>query len=269
MQLVTVSIGFFLSGPTLITWQTVYTPLLLGSYLAASGAGALNQYIEIDIDRKMDRTSSRPLVTGTIQPIPALIFGMMLTTLGIGMHMMFVNELTALITSLTILIYLGVYTPLKRLSWLNTFVGAIPGALPILGGWTAVTGYLSPTAWILFVVMFTWQHPHFFALAISIADDYKKGGLQMLPLLKNGQNRTMRQIVLYTFLMILTATVPVFIGLLGNIYFFGMTTAGIGFFFLVLKLIRVPHKKEARHVFLGSIIYLQIWMFCIIFDKLL
>ena len=181
MQLVTVSLGYLLaSNLAKFNWGE-FGWLLVSTALVASGAGALNHYMERESDAHMRRTENRPLPTGIIQPVSAFIFGILLVSVGIWIAFQYVQFWTAFLSLLTVFTYLMVYTPLKRLTWLNTFVGAVPGALPPVGGWVAVSGHFGWAAWVLFLILFAWQHPHFYAIAWLYKDDYAKGGFKMLP----------------------------------------------------------------------------------------
>lgn len=267
MQLITVMIGYyFASLGTITSWKTVLL-LLLGTYLTAAGAGTLNHYMEREIDAKMDRTKTRPLPTGQVKPNTAALLGICLVISGLAILYIYTNLLTTIISFLTVFLYIAIYTPLKQKTWLNTFVGAFPGATPILGGWAAATGTLHPEAWILFLILFTWQHPHFYALAIMYKDDYEKGGLKMLPVVESPSlDRTIRQTILYTLLMIASSIIPTFLGITGNIYLLGMLAAGAFMLKSALKLAKTKTKPDAKKLFFASIIYLPLWLILIIVD---
>ena len=175
---------------------------IIGTTMLAGGAGAINHYIEKDLDMLMERTKSRPIPAGLISSQTALYFGIIQSVLGFGLLLAFVNTLTALLGLLTIFLYLFVYTPLKMITWMNTTIGAVPGALPALGGWAASANELNPNAWILFAILFLWQHPHFYAIALMCKEDYKKAGFKMLPVIEEDNNRTNRQIIRHEFLLI-------------------------------------------------------------------
>lgn len=266
MQLVTVGIGYFVGGMATIPTFTALVPLMLGTWLVASGAGALNHMAESDIDSKMERTKDRPIPSGNINTQSAMIFGAALCVLGVGIHFLYVNQLTALLSALTVFLYVLVYTPLKKRTWLNTLVGAIPGALPLLGGWTAATGTIHPIAWSLFIVLFAWQHPHFYALAIMYEKDYERGGLKMLPVIEEGYSRTARQTLIYTVMMIVASLFTYFVGLMGVIYLVGICLLNVMMTWFAVKMARDSGEKSARKLFFASIIYLPGWFVLIVLD---
>ena len=160
------------------SWLVLFY-LLIGTWATSASASILNQVIERNHDAKMSRTKDRPLVKGTVKFTSALVFGVMLGALGFVFLYYFINLMTAMISFLTILLYLFIYTPSKRISTWNTIIGSIPGALPPVGGWVAATGNLDAHAWILFGILFCWQMPHFLAIAIIYSSDYEKGGLSI------------------------------------------------------------------------------------------
>ena len=175
---------------------------MVGIGLVAGGTSALNQLIERVVDARMERTRNPPLPTGRVTPRAAGFFSAAISLAGIGLLAVAVNTLTALLASIALLSYVLVYTPLKRVSSLSTLVGAIPGALPIMGGWTAARGELGPGAWALFGIMFFWQLPHFLALAWMFREDYQRGGLRMLGVTDPSGEQTRTQAVLYALALI-------------------------------------------------------------------
>ena len=265
MQLITVSIGYFLGGIGLHRLH-IFIPLLIGTWCVASGCGALNHYVEQDIDALMDRTKERPLPSKRVPNKHALVLGLLLSCIGVLVHFLYVNNLTAVLSFVTLILYIGVYTPSKRWTWLNTFIGSIPGAIPILGGWAAATNNLALGAWVLFIILFTWQHPHFYALAIMYKDDYKKAKLHMLPVVEPDLKRTIRQTIIYTVLMIVSSIIPLFIELASVIYGVGMLVLGCAMLWYVIKLARYKTSQSARQLFIASIIYLPVWFCLIIID---
>ena len=169
--------------------------------------------------------------------------------------------------SLTTLSYLFVYTPLKRVTWLNTPIGAIPGALPPLGGWVAGAGTLEPEAWILFAILFLWQHPHFYAIALMFKDDYEKAGLKMLPVVEPDGKRTNRQIIWHSLLLIPVSIVPVYINLLGLVYFYGALLLGLGYLLSGFLLVKKYSVDNARSLLRMSVIYLPALFGIILLDR--
>jgi len=242
---------------------------LIGTGLVSSGAGALNHFAEHETDLLMNRTQSRPIPTGFISSKNALNFGIGITLLGVSILFIFINDLTAILAIITTLLYLFIYTPLKKITWLNTSVGAIPGAIPPLGGWVAATGVLAPEAWILFAIMFFWQHPHFYAIAFMCKDDYERANFKMLPVLEVDGKRTNRQIIWHSLLLIPVSLVPSYIGLLGMTYFWGALVLGLTYFISGFPLVKNYSLENARLLLKVSIFYLPVLFILIILDKVI
>ncbi len=265
MILVSTALGFFLgSKPSFDIGMLFWT--LFGSGLVSAGAGALNHFAEEDSDRLMERTRFRPIHTGIICSEDVMYFGIALILLGTILLYFFVNIIVTTLALVTALLYLFIYTPLKKITWLNTTIGAIPGALPPVGGWAAASGRLDPESWILFFILFFWQHPHFFAIALMYRDDYKKANLQMLPSIEETSSRTNRQIVWHLFLLIPASLIPFYIGLLGEMYLFGAAILGLIYLLSGLLMIKSYTLKSARTLLRVSVIYLPALFLIIIFD---
>ena len=265
MILVSTALGFFLGSKTsfdidLLVWT------LFGSGLVSSGAGALNHFAEEDSDRLMERTRFRPIQTGIISSQDVMYFGIVLILFGTAVLYFFVNLIVTALALITALLYLFIYPPLKKVTWLNTTVGAIPGALPPVGGWASASGRLDPESWILFFILFFWQHPHFFAIALMYRDDYKKANLQMLPSIEETSSRTNRQIIWHLFLLIPVSLIPFYIGLLGQMYLIGAVTLGVIYLLSGLLMIKSYTLKNARTLLRVSVIYLPVLFLIIIFD---
>ena len=207
----------------------------------------------------MDRTKNRPFVKKTVNVTFSLCLAFVFLFLGVYLHYYFVNSYTAGLSALTWFLYICVYTPLKTKTWLNTFVGSFPGAIPIVGGWVAATGTFDAYALMLFMVLFAWQHPHFYALAIMYKDDYKKAGMQMLPVIDVSGSRTVIQIFVYTIIMIIASILPVLFKFLGWVYLIGSLIIGLVMFYCAIKLTVNMTVKQARVLFFSSIIYLPAW----------
>ena len=267
MILVSTALGYFMGGNGISNYQH-FILTLLGSCLISSGSGALNHFAEAESDKIMYRTNLRPIPAGIILPENAMIFGMVLIFIGSGILYFFINTLTCVLALITALMYLFIYTPLKKLTWLNTPVGAIPGAIPPIGGWVAATGSLDPEAWILFAILFLWQHPHFYAIALMFKDDYKKAGLKMLPVVEPNGSRTNRQIIWHALLLIPVSVMPVYINLLGMIYFWAALILGIGYLLSGFILAKQYSVNNARLVLKVSVFYLPILFLTIMVDKL-
>ena len=267
MILISTALGYFIGGNGISNYQH-FILTLLGSCMISSGAGALNHFAESESDKVMYRTSLRPIPAGIISSKNAMIFGVALILIGSALLYSFINPLTCVLALITALMYLFVYTPLKKLTWLNTSIGAIPGSLPPIGGWVAATGSLDPEAWILFAILFLWQHPHFYAIALMFKDDYKKAGLKMLPVEEPDGARTNRQIIWHALLLIPVSVMPVYIKLLGMIYFWAALFLGVGYLLSGFMLAKQYSVNNARLVLKVSVFYLPILFLTIMVDKL-
>ena len=265
LVLVTTALGFFLGGRGIHS-----TPLLaltlLGTALTAGGSAVLNHYFEREIDRSMRRTRSRPLPLGVITPAAAVSYGLCLILAGLLLLINTVNLLTAFLALLTAFLYVVIYTPMKRLTWLNTSLGSIPGALPPVGGWTAAAGELEPGAWALFAILFAWQHPHFYAIAWIFRDDYARAGFKMLPVLEKDGRRTCRHIVAFSVLLIASSTVPVLLGLSGSLYLSGALILGLGMLASAVALNVTRSTIEARRLLRASVLYLPLLLLLTVVD---
>jgi len=265
LVLVTAAIGFFLGGQSLRPFSLLFY-MLIGTALSCGGAAVLNCFLEREADAKMKRTCKRVLPSGKISPADALGFGLLLVLLGTILLVWKVNLLTGFLALLTTFLYVLVYTPLKKVTWLNTFIGAIPGALPPLGGWAAATGELSLGAWVLFAILFVWQHPHFYAIAWMYKDDYGRGGFKMLPVVEPDGKSTFRQIVVYSLILIPVSLLPTIIGMSGYIYFWGALFLGCYMLLEGLSLYRTKTASGARGLLRTSIIYLPLLLILIVTD---
>ncbi len=266
LVLVTTAVGFYLGAA-----GTFDLPLLLhallGTALLAGGTNALNQYAEREADGQMKRTRARPLPAGRLRPSVALAFATAISLAGAVHLAVAVNLLTALLGAAALVIYVFLYTPLKRRTSLCTIVGAVPGAIPPLMGWAAIRGELDVLAWVLFAIVFFWQLPHFLAIAWLYRQDYARAGFPMLPVLDPTGSRTARQILLYTLALVLVSLLTTVLGLTGAIYFFGALTLGLGFLALGLALAFGRGGQQARRLFLGSVIYLPVLLILMVVDK--
>jgi len=275
LVLVTAYLGYYLGlrsqgshMATVDSWLILFY-LILGTWATSAGAAVLNQVIERRHDAKMTRTKNRPLVIGKIGPMSALIFGAFLSFGGCALLYYLVNPLTAFISVATILLYILIYTPSKRISTWNTIIGSIPGALPPVGGWVAATGSLAPPAWILFGILFCWQMPHFLAIAIIYAADYEKGGFKMLPTIYPESKRTSYVILFFTVALLITSLGLYILKVGGIVYAVGAALLGVAFFMVALKVIMESNKKNARRLMLASIIYLPLLLIIILIERIL
>jgi heme o synthase len=245
------------SGPALST--ILWT--MLGGYLAAGGAGAINHYLDRDRDARMTRTRRRPLPSGRIPPAHALAFGVALGGLAVLQLALTVNALAALLSLAGLLGYVFVYTAwLKPLTPQNIVIGGAAGAVPPLVGWAAATGSLELDALWLFGIVFLWTPPHFWALALLIKDDYARTGVPMLPVVR-GEPATRRQILAYSLVLVTATLLPVATGLFGAIYAVTALALGAGFIGLAWALLRNPTRRAALRLYLSSLAYLAL-LFC-------
>ena len=266
MVLVMSAAGFFLGAKSLHPLDT-FIIMLLGTALSSGGAAVLNHYIERDADQLMHRTKTRPIPQGIITPGEALEFGITLVLMGVGLLAWQVNLLTGFLSLSTVFLYVLVYTPLKRVTWWNTVVGAIPGALPPMGGWTAATGQLDAGAWILFLILFIWQHPHFYAIAWMYKDDYRRGGFKMLPVVDPDGESTFRQVIAFSIVLLPVSLLPVFYGMAGQFYGWGISILGVGMLSIGVSLYRTHSVQDAKKLLRASVIYLPLFFALILGDR--
>lgn len=271
MVVVTAAIGYFLGLEHTGGAHNVQLFLIamIGVALAGGGASVLNQYLERDVDYKMERTRKRPLPAGVVSAPVALYLGVIMALSGCFMLLFYVNLLTAFLALQSTFLYVLVYTPMKRLTWWNTSVGAIPGAIPPLMGWAAATDSLSTGAWVLFAVMYIWQHPHFFAIAWMYREDYARGGLKMLPVVKPDGKNLSAQVIGFSVLMIPVSLVPTFIDMSGWVYFLGALALGLMFLFYGVAFVRDKTDQNARTLMRASLIYLPLWLIVISLDAVI
>ena len=233
---------------------------------ATGGAAMLNNYLERDSDANMSRTRGRALPAGLIEPARALIGGVGLILIGVLELVCAVNLLTAFLVLLAAFLYVLVYTPMKKITWLNTTVGALPGAIPPMAGWAATTGRIDPGAWVLFAILFAWQHPHFFAIAWMFRDDYRAAGFKMLPVVEPDGKRTFRQTIAYSSLLIGVSVLPTVLGLTGRFYFWGALAIGVGVLLIALEFTRNQGVADARRLLKASVLYLPVLLLLIVLD---
>jgi len=234
---------------------------VLGGFMSAGGAGAVNHFYDRDIDAQMARTATRPVPAGRVSPRAALGFGIALAVLGFIWLSLAVNLLAASLSFSGFLGYVFVYTIwLKRRTPQNIVIGGAAGAVPPLVGWAAVTGSVDPTAWYLFAIVFYWTPPHFWALSLLMKDEYARVGIPMMPVV-HGEVETRRQIVLYTGLLIVLTLLPVAFGFFGAIYAAAALALGGGFLYLSVRLQRLADRKAALRTYLFSLGYLAL-LFC-------
>jgi protoheme IX farnesyltransferase len=267
LVLLTTLVGFYVGyrGPVdyLLMFHAVF-----GTGLVASGAAALNQLLEREHDAKMRRTKNRPLPSGRLQPTTVMVFGGVCACAGLLHLALAVNLTTSVIGAVSLLSYLFIYTPLKRVTWLNTAIGAIPGALPPLMGWTAARGQLSAEGWALFAILAFWQLPHFLAIAWIYRDEYAKAGFVMLPVIDPDGHRTARQAVSHTLGLLPISLCPFIFGLAGQIYLIGAVIFGGAFLWFAIQFARHLTVPRARQLFYVSILYLPLLLTVMVLDKI-
>ena len=264
MVLITTILGYYLGSDGKILWDNLIS-LMIGTFLSAGGASVLNQYLEREQDKIMNRTCKRPM--GIISPQNALIIGIISVISGTVILAIMINILTGFISLLTAFMYVLIYTPMKRITWLNTSIGSIPGALPPVGGWVASTNSIDSGAWILFAILYLWQHPHFFAIAWMCKDDYEKAGFKMLPVIEPNGRRTVRQILWHLSLLFPITLLPVFIGMNGSIYMYGVLIITLYYFLSAFPMLYNKSHQNASRILKASVVYLPALMIIIIIDK--
>ncbi len=267
LVLLTTMVGFYIGVAGPVDFALMFHTLL-GTALLASGASALNQWMEREYDARMRRTEDRPLPSGRMQPETVLIAGVAMAAVGLVYLALLVNLLTSLLGAATIASYIFIYTPLKRITTFNTIVGAIPGALPPLMGWTAARNEISVGGWSLFAILFFWQLPHFLAIAWIYREEYEKAGFVMLPVVDPLGERTGRSAVSHTLGLLPVSLAPVLFHLAGPVYMFGALALGIFFTVCAVQFSREMSVARARKLFFASIVYLPVLLGLMVYDKI-
>ncbi|HEX3719651.1 MAG TPA: heme o synthase [Verrucomicrobiae bacterium] len=266
LVLLTTLVGFYLGSRGPVSWVLMFHTVF-GTALLASGAAALNQLIEREHDAKMRRTQDRPLPSGRLTPESVLIIGGACGVIGMIYLALTVNLVTAALGAATLGSYVFVYTPLKRITTLNTVIGAIPGGLPPLMGWTAARGEISGDGWSLFAILCFWQLPHFLAIAWMYKDEYAKAGFVMLPVVDHNGERTGRQALCHTLGLLPISLCPFIFHMVGPIYLAGAFLLGISFVWCAFQFSRKLTLQRARVLFFASIIYLPLLLSLMVIDK--
>ena len=266
LVLLTTLVGFYIGFRGSVDYLLMLHTLL-GTALVASGASALNQLLEREHDAKMRRTQSRPLPSGRLQPQTVLIVGVVCSVVGLAYLALAVNLTTCVLGACSLISYLFIYTPLKRVTWLNTAIGAIPGALPPLMGWTAARGQLTAEGWALFAILAFWQLPHFLAIAWIYREEYAKAGFQMLPVIDPQGHRTGRQAVSHTLGLLPVSLCPFLFKLAGPVYLTGALILGLAFLWFAIQFSRHLTVARARQLFYVSILYLPLLLALMVLDK--
>ena len=270
MVLVTAVWGYFLalngSFQDMLTefrfWMT-----MLGTGLGAAGAAVLNQYVERDADAIMKRTQGRPIPSGSVSPLGALVFGLWLVLLGLGVLLWQVNILTAFLVLYTNFLYVLVYTPMKRFSELNTSFGAIPGAIPPLIGCAAVSGKITLEGFVLFMILFVWQHPHVYAIQWMCREDFTRAGFKMLSVHDDG-SRTRRYVILGTVALIVVSTLPTWLGMSSTVYLALALASGVGLLLAGVRMTSSLSYTSAFGFMKATVFYLPLILVGLIGDAI-
>jgi protoheme IX farnesyltransferase len=267
LVLMTTGTGFYMGARGPIDWLHMLH-VVLGTMMIAAGTAALNHYIERESDRHMRRTASRPLPTGQLTPAEALRFGVGLSIAG-AIDLYFVaGYLACLLGVVTSVSYLLAYTPLKKRTVWATFIGAIPGAIPPMIGWTAATGKLDAGAWLLFAILFFWQFPHFHAISWMYREDYARAGILMLPVVDKDGTRTFRQIVLYAATLVAVSLLPAIMGFAGVLYFFGALVTCTALVQVCLWAAHAKTNSRAKWLMHATVMHIPILLGLMMYDKL-
>jgi protoheme IX farnesyltransferase len=259
--------GFYMgaarNGGSSLSWTLANA--LWGIGLTSAGAAALNEVLERRLDARMRRTKNRPLPSGRMDLATGIVAGTVALLVGSVSLALTTNVLTGVLAFATAATYLGLYTPLKTISPISTFIGAFPGAMPPLLGWTAIRGRIEPEAIFLFLIVFFWQFPHFQAIAWMYRDDYEAAGVKMLPVVDNSGHSVVRQMIAYCAALLPVSLMPTLLHMSGRVYLVGALLLGIGFFYFVLRLARTKlpttspeSRKLARHLLQASVLYLPL-----------
>lgn len=265
MLVLSAAAGFYLGSDKGFDWK-LFLGSMAGITLLAFGVATLNQYIERNIDGLMERTARRPLPTGRLSGTEALIFGILLC-LGAELFLtFFVNPLTAILGLVVIVGYVLLYTPLKTRTSASTAIGAIPGAMPPLMGFTAAANEMTLGAWSLFAMLFLWQFPHFLAIAWMYRKQYAQAGIKMLPVVEPEGKITARQIVIFTVLLLPVSLAPFFLGIAGWIYLIGGSLLGLWFLYASIQAARARTDAAARKLLLVSVLYLPLIYALLVFN---
>ncbi len=263
----TALLGFYLGSVSKIHWLDFWNTFL-SACLIGGGGNALNQYWEHDIDAKMNRTKNRPIPSGKITPYYGLYFGMMLSILGLFYCYWTLNPPATRISFSILFSYVLIYTPLKKKTTYCTLIGAIPGALPPLLGWSAACGSINFQAIILFLIIFFWQMPHFLAISWVCKEDYAKAGLKMTAVLDPNGKRIVKEIIIYTGVLFLVSLLPYFFKLAGPIYFLIAILSGLSFLGFSLYMTHLRLSLHAKKYFLTSLVYLSLLVLFMMADKI-
>jgi len=269
LVLVSMVIGYVLGAGSAFSWLTLMNAML-GTFLIASGTSAYNMFIERDLDGLMNRTSNRPLPTRRVSPAAAFVFSTFLIFSGLSYLIIQINMTAALVSAATTALYLWAYTPMKRVSFVNVFVGAIPGALPPVGGWAAATGNIAdPGMWVLFMIVFLWQVPHVTAIAWMYGDDYSRAGFRMLPLNDDSGIKLARITFAVILFLIPTVITLYLVGTSSWLYLVGSLMATAYYILHGYRFLQQRDRNNARKLMFASLGYLPMVWILILIDRIL
>ncbi len=266
LVLVTTAVGFYLGSESPTDYVALFHAVF-GTAAAAAGAAALNQWWERRDDALMRRTRTRPIPSGRMPALQALLVGIVLSVFGIGYLAIVCNLLSAALAAITIAIYIFAYTPLKHASTANTAVGAIPGAIPPMIGWAAACGSIGAGAWSLFAIVFLWQLPHFFAIAWMYREDYSRAGFRMISSDDRSGERSASQSVFFCILLLVIAGLPSFLGIANFVYLAIELLLGGLFIAVAMRFLRMRTPGAARSLFIASIVYLPLLLGALVLTK--
>jgi len=267
MVTLTAAVGYFMASLNGIQIAGL-VHAMIGTFLVSGAANTLNQLFERTPDAQMRRTQNRPLPAGRVRPHQAAWFAGILGGAGLVYCTVFLNPLVAILAAATLGSYAFVYTPLKRKTPFNTLVGAVPGALPPLGGWAAATGRLDAGGWMLFAIVFFWQIPHFLSIAWLFREEYARAGFRMLPVVDREGRRTARHLLVTAFALVPVSVLPAFMGMTGIIYGVGAGVLSLLYAGFSVAMVRRTDRPRARLLFLVSLIYLPALLVLMMIDKL-
>jgi heme o synthase len=259
--------GFVLASPIVISWPVVWIAVV-GICCLVAASSILNQVIESGTDLQMNRTSDRPVASGRISRIEAAAFGILAAMIGAALLWRFVNHTTSIAAFCTMLCYVLLYTPLKRISSLCTTVGAVPGAMPPVLGWLAAGGEFGLEALALFAVFFVWQFPHFLAIGWIYREDYERAGLKMLPSFSDNGVRTGGIALIYALAFVPVSCMPRIVGLAGPGYMAAAIVLSLGYLWLTVRFVINRTNVRARQLMFGSLICLPVLLLCLVADYL-
>jgi protoheme IX farnesyltransferase len=266
LVLLTTAVGFYLGVRSPIDYTGLFH-VVFGTAAAAAGAAALNQWWERRADALMQRTKLRPVPAGRMRAADALLLGSGLSIFGVGYLVILCNMLSAALAAITIGIYIFAYTPLKRISTGNTALGAVPGALPPVIGWAAARGTIDAGAWSLFVIVFLWQLPHFFAIAWMCRDDYARAGFRMISGEDRSGTRTASQSVFFCILLLVLAGLPAFVEVTTPLYLPIELALSGGYLVAAMRFLQTQRIADARRLFIASIVYLPLLLGTLVVTK--